>query len=308
MIDILLLSIGILGLLIGSYTDFKTREVPDWINYAMIASGLGLRLAYSVFSNEWSYFLYGLLGFGLFFGIACAMFYTGQWGGGDSKMLMGLGALFGTYPEILLNIFSPKVYVSWMPDFMGIMADSLGFLIAFLINALFVGAVYGMIWSIVLSIKHRKEFAKEIKQKLSDKKMTLIRRIVMIICIILLVSAFFIKMPEFQLLVIVVVFLSMLTIFTWIYVKSIEAVCMYKTVSAEKLTEGDWIAEDVMLDGKKVYDANKLGIEKKDIEKLIKLNVKKVVVKEGIPFVPSFFISLIVTLMVGNLLLFFGKF
>jgi Flp pilus assembly protein protease CpaA len=66
MIDLLLLLIGLIGLIIGSLTDLKSREVPDWLNYFLIASGLGLRLIYSISTWEWSYFLYGLVGFAVF--------------------------------------------------------------------------------------------------------------------------------------------------------------------------------------------------------------------------------------------------
>jgi prepilin signal peptidase PulO-like enzyme (type II secretory pathway) len=295
MIDILLVLIGLTGLIIGSVTDLKTREVPDWLNYSLIASGLGLRLLYSIFSSEWSYFLYGLLGFALFFGLACLMFYAGQWGGGDSKMLMGLGALFGTYPEFLFGIFKPVL------DY-GTLTNHLTFLLAFLINLLFVGGLYGFVWSLILSIKHRKAFVKEFKSRMDDKRVTFVRRAIMMICILLMVIAFFIKIKMFVVFILIMVFISMLTFYVWVYVKSVENVCMYKTVPATKLTEGDWIASAVMLHGKKVYDENHTGIEKKDIEKLVKLNVKEVLVKEGIPFVPSFLITFIVSVIFGNVL------
>ena len=33
--------ISLLVLFVGSLTDLKTREVPDWVNYGLIISGIG---------------------------------------------------------------------------------------------------------------------------------------------------------------------------------------------------------------------------------------------------------------------------
>ena len=93
--SIVILVIGLIVLLIGSYTDIRTREVPDWVDYGLIFIGLGTRLIYSFATFDWSYLIEGILGFAVFLAIAYAMFYAGQWGGGDAKMMMGLGALVG---------------------------------------------------------------------------------------------------------------------------------------------------------------------------------------------------------------------
>ncbi len=305
MIDVVLLTLGLLGLIVGSITDIKTREVPDWVNYSLIGSGLGLRLLYSVSSFDFGYFLWGLAGFGIFFALAWIMYYTGQWGGGDSKMLMGMGALFGTYPEFLFKVFNPKLSHILLPE---VLNNSLSFLLAFLVNLLFVGAIYGLFWSIGLSIKNRKKFMVDFKKRMKVKKVVVLRRVILILGLLILLSILFVTNAVYQVLALIGVFVALLTFYVWAYVKSVENVCMYKTVSATKVTEGDWIAEDVMHDGKKVYSANQLGIEKKDMLKLVKLKVKKVVVKEGIPFVPSFLVSFIISLTLGNLMFLMLKF
>ena len=92
MISYILITAGLIGLLIATMTDIKTREVPDWLSYSLIVIGLGVRLIYSLFEWNFSYVLFGFIGFGIFFLIALFMYYTKQWGGGDSKLLMGLGA------------------------------------------------------------------------------------------------------------------------------------------------------------------------------------------------------------------------
>jgi Flp pilus assembly protein protease CpaA len=293
-IDIILVCIGFIALIIGSCTDIKTREVPDWLNFALIACALGLRLIYSILSFDFSYFLYGLLGFGIFFAIAYAMFYSGQWGGGDSKMLMGVGALIGTYPEFLLKFFSPDL--------------SFGLPFAFFLNLLFVGSFYGLSWSIFLAVKNWKSFSHKWKEFMSNKILVLCRKVLLAVMVLAIISLFLVKDLMIQFLVFAFVFVSVLTFYVWIFVKCIENSCMYKHYPVEKLTEGDWVVENVFVKGKKIFSSTKTGIEKKDIEKLKSHHVRQVLVKEGIPFVPSFLIAFVLTLIFGNLLFLFVGF
>ena len=84
---------------------------------------------------------------------------------------------------------------------------------------------------------------------------------------------------------------------------------MLKYVKPQQLTEGDWIAKDVNINGKYLTGPRDLGIEKRKIRKLIELykmgKVKKILIKEGIPFVPSFFVAYVITLLYGNLVTLF---
>ena len=87
----------LVALIVGSITDFKKREVPDALNYSLIAIGIAFGLISSIFTwSPWPVLssIGGLAG-GYLFG--ALMFYTGQWGGGDSKMMMALGALLGLW-------------------------------------------------------------------------------------------------------------------------------------------------------------------------------------------------------------------
>ena len=85
--------------------------------------------------------------------------------------------------------------------------------------------------------------------------------------------------------------------YLYIFVKSVENACMFKIVPVSKLIEGDWVADDIIVNKKIIYNKTKLFVEKKDILMFIKYNVKKVKIKEGIPFVPSFLIGTLVTLI-----------
>jgi len=82
---------------------------------------------------------------------------------------------------------------------------------------------------------------------------------------------------------------------------------MYKLVEPSKLTEGDWIAKEIKVNGKYITGPKDLGIEMEQIEKLIALykkkKVGKILIKEGMPFVPSFLASFIFTYFFGSILL-----
>ena len=92
--------IAFVALIIASITDLKSREVPDYISYGLIFIAFAISIFDSVLT--WSYipFVISMIGFIVGLIVAYGMFYLGQWGGGDSKLIMGLGALIG------FNVFS----------------------------------------------------------------------------------------------------------------------------------------------------------------------------------------------------------
>lgn len=273
----------LLVLIIGSYTDIKTREVPDWVNYGFIVSAVSIRLIWSVANSNWSYIIEGVLGLVAGIALAYAMFYAGQWGGGDAKMMMGLGAMIG----LKLSISS--------------------FLVSFLFNIFLVGAVYALIWSIVLAVKNRKKFIEESRKLLHAKRILLARKIILVSAAALLLLLFLVKDRYLRIMLFALVILYLATFYLWIFVRVIERSCMLKLVPPEKLTEGDWIAKDVIVSGKRITGPKDLGVSLEQIAQLKKLKkqrkIKEILIKEGIPFVPSFLLAFIVTWIFGNLFL-----
>lgn len=282
MVEAILLTIVFIGLLIAALFDIKTREVPDWVNYSLIFLGFGLRIIYSISSFDISYVIEGLLGFGLFFLISLLMFYTGQWGGGDTKLLMGVGALLGfnlNFSEIPL-------------------------IITFFANLLIVGACYGLLWSLFLAVKHRKKFIISFKKNHKNNKIKITRRFVLITSIIILIPAFIIEAVLLKISFIALAIIPITTLYIWIFARSVEQSCMFKLLKPSQLTEGDWIEKDIEIGNKKVYTKRDLGVSKKQISLLKRYfsqgKIKNILVKEGIPFVPSFLLAFIVTLLFGS--------
>ncbi len=270
-----LLIVVLFILLVGTITDIKTREIPDWLTYGGVIAGLGLRLIWSV--HEWNYMpiLEGAIGFVIFFALACALYYLGQWGGGDSKALMAIGACLG------INM-----------DFNHI-------ILAFVINSIWIGGLYGLFWSFGLAIKNKNKFKKEFRNKLYFHGM--FRLIPLAFLIILACLSFVITVnPIIQSLIILIAVFVPVMYYLTVFIKTIEKIAMHKYVSLGKLTEGEWIAKDIVVKNKRICGPKDLGISEKQIKQLKKLKIKRVLIKVGIPFVPALLLGYLFTLFFGN--------
>ena len=281
---LIILFLTTVSLIVASIFDIKTREVPDLLNYGLIFAGIGLRFIYSAVTFDWSFLLAGLAGLGVFFALALILFYAGQWGGGDSKLLMGMGALFGI--KFNLNSFFENS------------VDN--FIINFIINMFIAGAIYGFIWSSGLLIIHRKKFSAAFLEKIHDKNIKIMKIVMFGIVFLLLIGAILARDSVYNIILFAFAIIVYLTFYLWLFVKTIETVCMIKKIPPNKLTEGDWIANEVYVHGKYICGPKDLGIEKDQIVRLKKLKVRFVLVKEGIPFIPSFLFGFIITLVFGN--------
>ncbi len=267
--------IALIWLIFATICDLKTREIPNWLNFSLIAIGLGGRLIYSLMKWDYGFIMWGLIGFGVFFALSNAMYYTKQWGGGDGKLLMGMGAMFGDYH----NILNAKLMFP--------------FLLEFIINLAIVGAALGLLWSIYLAIKKKKEFVNELKGQ--NWKV-----IVPLFLVLVVLSS----LPSFL--------ISELIIFAWalpalsiilLFIYFVDRSCMFAKLKPSQLTEGDWLADDVKVGKKVIVPKKNTGLDKEQIE-ILKKKKLSVIVKEGIPFVPAFLIGFVVTVVWGNLLLY----
>ncbi len=278
--EILIISIAFIGLIIATLTDIKSREVPDYLNYFLIVSGFGYRLFYSILYNNFYYFLYGLLGFGITFLVGVVLYLTKQWGGGDTKLLMALGVIFATKPFFI--------------------KDNL-FLLNLILNIFLSGAIYSLFYGIYLAIKNRENFLLEFKNLINTDKIKFIRIFLLISSVISGLLALLSK--DFATIIILLGLIVFLLFYVhlWIFVKSVENACMFKIVPSHKLTEGDWIVDDILYKKKLIYKKEKLSVDKKDILRIINSGIKNVKIKEGIPFVPSFLIGTIITILFGSL-------
>jgi hypothetical protein len=121
--------------------------------------------------------------------------------------------------------------------------------------------------------------------------------IVLVLALGILIIVFFAKDTITRGMILGLGLIIVVSFYLFLYIKSVEKVCMQKYVKPSELTEGDWIVENIVIKKKVIASPKDLGVSKKQIEQLIKLykegKVKKVLIKEGIPFVPSFLLGLV---------------
>lgn len=96
---------------IGSYTDFKTGYIFDWITLPLIAFGIII----NVFEQNY----FGLLAGTIVFAIGYLLYYTGKIGGGDVKLYSGIALALPIFNEgifiitvIILSSLSAIVFLA----------------------------------------------------------------------------------------------------------------------------------------------------------------------------------------------------
>src|SRR3989338_4254126 len=295
-----------LGLLLGSLTDLKTREVPDMVNFGLLITGFSLSLLASLVFWDSSYFISSILGFALCFLLACIMFYTGQWGGGDAKMLMAMGSLIGLPLSSVLSLSSLVFSASSFSSLTLSSFVSFPFLLLFLLLIFFVGGIYGTAWLFVLLLKHYREFVLRCIVYLTDRKQRLGIVSFHGLSLLLFVLSFFVDDLFLRLLSLLLAFMILLLFYGFIAIKVLEEIAFVKEIPLSRLTEGDWVAEDIIVAGKVIVRKKDLGVSREQLLELQELarkgKIKHVLVKYGIPFVPSFLLAFVVCVVLVYLL------
>ena len=276
----------LIALIIGSVFDIKSREIPDILSFCLVGFAMFYGLVASIILSDYFILLSKLIGFIIAGIIGLALYFLGQWGGGDAKIIMGIGAMIG------IDLFG------FDAGFGSVGVPSLAI---FLLNTIFMGAIYGFFWLFFISFVRFNEFRKEFRSVRRAPVYTKIRKYVLLGCALFVLVILFINIPEtFKILLILFAFFAVLAFYSSMFVKSVENGILIKRISVGKLTEGDWVVGKVRLPNGRFFKPARTGITRQDIETLKKSGIRNVVVKEGIPFVPSFLLAYIVTVAIGN--------
>ncbi|MEM5799447.1 MAG: A24 family peptidase [Candidatus Aenigmatarchaeota archaeon] len=274
MFEWILISVALAGSFIAGIIDLKTTEIPDEIPYIMSAVGIIIYIIQSILLKSYTPILYsflaglGFLAFGFF------MYYTGQWGGGDAKLLSALGFLLPTLENS--NTFFP-------------------FSLSLFFNVFFIGAIYMIFYALALSLKEKRvwqEFSHEIK---SNVGMFLVFNIIITITLLIfgiIAMKFLVGLSFFELIIMeikLVAFVAFL-FFIWKFSKVVEEVAFKKKIPVSMLREGDVLLES------KVWE----GLTKEQVKKIKKSGVKHVWIKEGVRFGLAFPLALLFTLFLGD--------
>jgi len=281
MFEVLFLyGLALIWILFAIIQDIKTTEICNWVSYSLIIFAMGFRFFYSLFAlGNFKFFYYGLIGLAIFFIIGNLFYYSKIFAGGDSRLMIALGAIIPIQGSPLYNL-----------KILGI------FILLFFIS----GAIYGIFATIFVGLKNFKLLKKELSIQFEEKRKFVIL-ILIFACIFLGLG--FVYRTFFNLGI-----LLFLIPYFYLFAISVEKSCMIKNVKPSQLTEGDWLYEDVKI-GKKLIKSKWRGLTKEEI-KLLKRK-KFIKIHYGIPFSPAFliaFILLILFLKLGIIDRFFSLF
>lgn len=277
MFEIILIITAFIGSVAAGIIDLKTTEIPDQIPYAMAAIGILLHGAEAFSAGSYtpvvSSFVFGLG----FLAVGFLMYYTGQWGGGDAKLLSAIGFLLPSLPLVFTkNLLFP-------------------FPISFFFNLFLVGAVYMLGYAVFLSFKNTKIWKIFFSDLKANAKMFTVINIFMLIGLfalgLLTANLFYpltlseiVKSEVFVMVIIVGLFL------VWRFTKTVEDIGFKRRITVSKLREGDVLLES------KIWE----GLTTKQVEKIKKSRKRYVWIKEGVRFGMAFPLALLFTFFVGD--------
>lgn len=242
--------VATIALLIATHVDLKIREVPDTVSYGTIITGIIIGLLGTIITLNWWPFLNSIIGFAIGAVIGVIMYYLGQWGGGDAKLIMGLGALFGAG----------------------------AFFYNFLLYLIIAGAIYGLLYGFFMAWKKRKEFKKAFHKLVYTKKVKFIRLCFQLsVSTALIISFFIVQDLFFRIFLVVLSAGTYLLFYAWLFAKALEEGCMKNKIPINKLVEGDWVLEEIIQKTKVLHKKGVVSKEKLSaIKKLFDSQIPKI--------------------------------
>ena len=249
------------ALALASFEDLRIREVPFLLSYGLVIMGVAFSALDAVASNTFLPLLHSVLGGVIAYGLGYAMYVSGQWGGGDVMILTGVATFIG---------FNPVEPTSF---------------IVYVVLVFVAGSFYGLLWAATLMCRQSDVVREEVPS------MRLIRVGVGMGVTAGLGAAAFAVTGLAQGVVLsasVALFALSLTV-VYIFRHAEDALTVVRK-DPEGLVPGDWLVEDVdVADG--VVSSRGEGLSVEDIHRLRHKYDGSVLVRNGVPFVPSFLLA-----------------
>jgi len=219
MLNVIFSLIGLFSLITSSITDIKKREVPDYISFSTIFFSIISSAIYSITINSFEPLFICAICAVIGFLIGAFMYYTGQWGGGDAKLIIGLTCLFS----------QPLIFSSYQIKWFYLIIFFYGLIIFF-------GSIYTLTYILISTITNNKKFIKNIKifYKKNWKKIKYTTILTLISVILAITKNYLFSTITF--------FLFSL-IHLYFIVKITEKTNFYKQKQVNQLVEGDWVIE-----------------------------------------------------------------
>jgi len=274
----LLIITGTIGFGLAAYWDLKTTEFPEWLPYSMIAAALAIHGAAAVvFSDMWIFLSSLTMGF-VFLGLGLLLYYSKQWGDGDAWLLGVAGFVFPS-AELFQGLFP------------GLGAMILPLPVAILMNFFLIALVYLIAYSLYLgfrSPKQSKEFIRELRE--NSTVFLILTTASLAASLVLAYYGNLLSIGGFRMLPIIIIPLLIPPLVLFFrYGRFVEKNLFRKKISVNHLKKGDVIS-----------DNRWRGVTVEEINRL-KKSGRTVEIKEGVRFAPVFIITMLITLLLGNL-------
>ncbi|MFB6075736.1 MAG: prepilin peptidase [Candidatus Aenigmatarchaeota archaeon] len=278
-----LILISLIGSGLAGYIDLKTTEIPDEIPLLMVVFGVGVKILQFIYTWDIGILIDSIFVGGFYFAFGFAMYYTGQWGGGDAKVLAVVGFLLPSLPSFINPGLMFPFYVS------------------FLVNFFTLGAVYIIIYTFVYVIRNPELSGKFVSNlKGSKKEISLFGVFIILITILPTVYLkFYLGLP-------IDIFMYLLPsgiglFLLWKFLKTVENEGFRRKINVEDLEEGDMIGEDIKKGDFELKKKLIRGLTKEEVKKIREIK-NKIWIREGVRFAPVFPIAILFTLFFGDII------
>jgi len=286
MLELIGLAIALVGVAYSSYTDIKTGEVSDKLSHSMIGLGaIIVAFSYPMAAAVWIFLLAAAV-----FGLGFLLYVFGQMGGGDVKLFTALALLIPYYPQSIAPLVSSLGITPVLSPYPFIVS-------VFILSGIFFMAVIPIIYL-------RKLFAKKAKIKEFRRKILT----GLVYCAIfspIIYMWLSISVP------LTVIFIPMFFALMIIPFKDDIVILFF----AQKKKIANLNDDDVMaFESMSKSTIKKLGLWRKTFtmpelkkikERAKKYKITTVMVCENLPkYVPYIFVSLVLNLIFGDVLLY----
>lgn len=282
--DELIIGFSSLFLLLASYFDLKTGEIPEKLSRGFIVITLALAIGCTLITLNPSYMLFSAGSGVIFFLVGYLMFYLGEWGGGDVKILSGVGCSLGLLSAFGFFLRQESIFP---------------YTLNYFINFALAATPYVILYASVLGIL-KPNVLNSFFSNLFDKKNIFL----IILAFVPAALAIYLQTNKAAFVYLFIPFFVVLSL----YLKEIEDNALQKSIPVNELKEEDILAKDIIVEGKKVAGRREAGgLTKKQVEEIKALAASgkipsEIRVRWGIRFIPVFFLAYLMTCMWGDVL------
>src|SRR3989338_6537412 len=220
------LYVAAVGASVAGYIDLRTTEIPDEIPAAMALFAV-LWGGMAFLSSGSTLLAASLLVGGVFFALGFVMYYTGQWGGGDAKLLASMGMLVPQAPAFAVFTFFP-------------------FALSLLLNVFMLGAVYIVFYAFAVSLPNKKvtrAFVKDVSGGWKEIGLFSIVLVAAVLGTMKMITGTLTQQYVSLALALVPGGVGLFVL--WRFLRIVERVGFQRKISTRKLRAGDMIGEDI---------------------------------------------------------------